>query len=88
MESINYSEYITYIVILIIAFILVYLPKKVQENKIREIQASVKVGDKVITYSGLFGKIVSIDGDKAILELEPDNIRVTIDRWSIAGIDE
>ena len=88
MESINYMEYGTYLLMILVVFLVIYIPKKVQEKKIKQFQDSIKEGDRIITYSGFFGKVISIEENKVILELEPDNIKITIDKWSIAGIEE
>ena len=83
MEEINYMEYGAYLLMILVVFLIIYIPKKSQENKIKQLQSSVKPGDKIVTYCGLFGKILSIEENKVILEIEPDNIKIAIDKWSI-----
>lgn len=61
---------------------------KYKRKKLESSNPKLKFGDKIVTYSGLFGKILSIDENKVIIEIEPDKIKLTIDKWSIAGIEE
>ncbi len=81
-------DYIVYIIIILIVVVLVYLPRKSQDKALRKMQSELKVNDKIITYSGLSGKIEEINEDKLIVLLNPDRIRITLEKWSVAGIDE
>ena len=51
-------------------------------------QEELKKGDRVITYSGLSGKIEEILEDRVIINVNPDNIKLSIEKWAIAGIDD
>ena len=48
----------------------------------------LKKGDKVITYTGLSGTIEEILEDRIILETRPDNVKLSIEKWAIAGLDD
>lgn len=50
------KEYIFLFVILIIVFAFTYLPRKHEEKNLKKMQDELKVGDKIITYSGLSRK--------------------------------
>jgi len=84
----DYIQYAFYVGILAIVFLLVYLPKKNQEKKIKQMQANLKIGDKIVTYSGLSGEIVNIDNDEVTVQTSPDNVKLTIEKWAIAGNKE
>ena len=83
----NYIEYIFYVIIIIIAYLLVYFPKRNEQKKIKAIQENLKINDKIITYSGISGTIEEINSEKIIIKIEPDNIRLTIKKWAVAGIE-
>lgn len=82
------KDLLFYLIIIGLIFCFVYLPKREQEKKLTKLQQELKQGDKVITYSGLSGSIESIDKDRIVLLLNPDQIRISIERWAIAGIEE
>lgn len=86
MDYINFG--ITFLLILII-FAFAYLPKRKEDKKLKQMQDNLKEGDRVITYSGLSGKITQIEGSgRVIVLLYPSNIEIGIEKWAIAGIDE
>ena len=86
MDYINFG--ITFLLILII-FAFAYLPKRKEDKKLKQMQDNLKEGDRVITYSGLSGKITQIEeSGRVIVLLYPSNIEIGIEKWAIAGIEE
>ena len=81
---------ITIITILLILglYYLTLLPRKKQEKEIKEMQDDLKKGDKVITYTGLSGVIEEVLEDRIILKTNPDNVKLSIEKWAIAGLDD
>ena len=81
---------ITIITILLIIglYYLTLLPKKKQEKEIQKMQSELKKGDKVITYTGLSGTVEEVLEDRIILKTRPDNIKLSIEKWAIAGVDD
>lgn len=81
---------ITSITILLIIglYYLTLLPKKKQEKEIQKMQSELKKGDKVITYTGLSGTVEEVLEDRIILKTRPDNIKLSIEKWAIAGVDD
>jgi len=51
---------------------------------------NLKVGDKIITIGGLYGKVVKIKDDKLTVELEGsgDKTLITVAKWGISSIDQ
>ena len=67
-----------------IFYVLVLMPMRKRQKKIQDFQSSLKVGDKVITTSGIFGSITKID-DKAIQIQIADKVRIDVARSAIGG---
>lgn len=87
----DYKQLMVTVVTVILLLILYYIsimPKKRQEKEIKKMQEGLKKGDKIITYSGLSGVIEEINDDKIIVLTNPDNIKLTIEKWAVAGIDD
>lgn len=78
---------ITLIIILLI-FWMADSQRKNKNKKIKQMQDDIKVDDKIITYSGMSGKVVRIEEERVIIQLNPSNVEVAIEKWAIAGIDE
>ena len=91
------TQWILPIVLLVLVvgiFVLNYFRSKKSQESMKNMVDSLKVGDNVKTYSGLYGKIIEIvettDGKVAILETGSEKNKgiFTIDINAIYGIDE
>jgi preprotein translocase subunit YajC len=70
--------------ILAIFYFLIWMPMQKRQKKIREFQEALKVGDKVITTSGIYGQITKI-GDKTVQLQIADRVRIEATRAAVAG---
>jgi preprotein translocase subunit YajC len=77
-------QFLPFAVILGIFYVLILLPMKRRQKKIQEFQNSLKVGDKVITTSGMYGSITRIS-DKSVQIQIADKVRIEMARTSIGG---
>jgi preprotein translocase subunit YajC len=66
-------------------FLLFVLPQRRQLRAVSEMQARIVPGDEIVTTSGIFGRIVSLDVDTAELEIAPSTT-VTIARRAIGRL--
>ena len=85
------KDILTTIVLVIIILIIYYVSfaeRKREEKHIKKMQDELKKGDKVVTYSGLSGVIIEIEDDKIILETNPDKVKLLVEKWAIAGLDD
>ena len=67
-----------------IFYVLVLLPMRRRQKKIQEFQDSIKVGDKVITTSGLYGQVTKI-GDVSVQLQIADKVKIDVAKASIGG---
>lgn len=88
MESKQLIITIITILLIIGLYYLTLLPRKKQEKEIKKMQDNLKKGDKVITYTGLSGTIEDVLEDRIILKTRPDNVKLSIEKWAIAGVDD
>ncbi|AZV44546.1 preprotein translocase subunit YajC [Peribacillus asahii] len=76
---------------LLIMFVLFYFllirPQKKRQNKVQQMQNSLKKGDKVVTIGGLHGAVDSIDELKLVIK-SPDGTKLTFDRQAIREVVE
>lgn len=84
----DYKEGFVYAIIILVVCIMVYLPRRKQEQEMKKLQAQLKLGDEVITYSGLSGEIVELTEERVVLQTNPDKTKMTIEKWAVAGIEE
>jgi|SRR5688572_13485448 len=69
---------------LAVFYVLVLLPMRRRQKKIQEFQNSIKVGDKVITTSGLYGQVTRITDVSVQLQIA-DKVRIDVAKASIGG---
>lgn len=66
--------------------LLLFWQTRSQQKKQEQAVAGLKKGDRVVTQSGLIGKLLELDQRYAKLELGP-GVKVTVLRSSLAGRD-
>ena len=67
-----------------IFYVLVLLPMRRRQKKVQDFQSSLKVGDRIITTSGLYGLVTRLD-EKAVQVQIADKVRVDVARAAIGG---
>lgn len=88
MENMEYIKYGLLIVVVLIIFYFAQVPNIIRNKKLKQMHDGLKVGDKIVTYSGICGIIVEIFEDRVIIELNPDKNRISVEKWAIAGLDD
>lgn len=64
-------------------------PQKKREKAMLAMQESIKVGDMVVTNSGMYGKVVDIVNNLFILEFGLNKgIRIPIEKSAVTGVKE
>lgn len=84
----EYIQFIVTIIIILVIFYIANYAKRKQDQEIKKMQDEIKVGDKIVTYTGLSGEVAEVLEDRAIVKLYPNNIEVSIEKWAIAGLDD
>jgi preprotein translocase subunit YajC len=77
-------QFLPFAIILGIFYFLILLPMKKRQKKIQEFQESLKVGDKVITTSGIYGVITRL-GEKSLQLQIAERVRIEVARAAVAG---
>jgi preprotein translocase subunit YajC len=77
-------QFLPFAIILGIFYFLILMPMKKRQKKIQEFQESLKVGDKVITTSGIYGQITRL-GEKSLQVQIADRVRIEVARAAVAG---
>lgn len=76
-----------FILMIAIFYFLLIRPQQKQQKQVREMQASLKKGDKIITIGGLHGMVDSLDEDKIVIRTG-DGSRLTFDRRAVREVVE
>lgn len=82
-------DWIKFVLILAVFFVIYLIYMIINYNRVKKqvlaMQNSLKAGDMVMTQSGLYGTLVSLDKSTAKLKIA-DNLVILIDRFSIKNI--
>ncbi len=79
-----WTQLLPFAMILAIFYFLIMLPMKRRQRKIQEFQEALKVGDKIVTTSGIYGEITRLK-DRTVQVQVANNVRLEIARAAIAG---
>src|SRR6478736_8548162 len=77
-------QMIPFVLILGIFYFIILLPAKRKQQKVQEFLDNLKVNDKVVTTSGIWGQITKIDEQNVQLEIA-DKVRIRVSRAAIGG---
>lgn len=69
---------------ILIFYVLVLLPMRRRQKKIQEFQGALKVGDKVITTSGIYGQVTKVSENTLQVQIA-DKVRVEVARAAVGG---
>jgi len=78
-----------FVAIFAIMYFLMIRPQQKKQKETQQMLENLQVGDKVVTISGIIGKITSIKPDKNVVVIEIDDtnkIRVDFQKTAVVGI--
>ena len=64
------------ITVFIIFYVILYIPQRRRQKKHKEYVENLKIGDNVITDSGIFGGVVNIKEEKVTLVVKKGEIEI------------
>ena len=68
-----------------IFYFIVLLPMRKRQRKVQDFQNALKVGDRVITTSGIYGQIVKLEERSVQIQIA-EKVRIEVARASIGGL--
>lgn len=74
------------VVALAVLIAMMFLSSRKRKKQAESLLASVKVGSSVVLHSGIVGSIVSIDGDRIVLETTPGT-KLAVLKGAIRTVD-
>ena len=77
-------QFLPFAMILAIFYFIILMPMKRRQKKVQQFQASLKVGDRVVTTSGIYGTIAKMNERSVQLQIA-DKVRVEISRAAVGG---
>ena len=77
-------------IVAIIAFLyfIMIRPQRKEQSRVRDMLASLEVGDSVCTTGGFYGIVVDVEEDTVIVEFGNKNCRIPMKKEAIAQIEK
>lgn len=79
------STIIMFLAIFLIFYFLIIRPQQKRAKEHQKLIESLKKGDKVITSSGIHGKVVGLDDRTVLLEVD-DGVKIKFEKAAIAAV--
>jgi preprotein translocase subunit YajC len=80
------SQDVFLVVALAILIAMMFLSSRKRKKQAADLLSSVKVGSSVVLHSGITGKIVSLEGDRAVIETTPGT-KISFLKGAIRNVD-
>jgi preprotein translocase subunit YajC len=77
-------QVVPFVLILAIFYFIILLPAKRKQKKVQEFLDGLKVNDRVITTSGIFGQVTRL-GEQSVQIQIADKVRIEVSRAAIGG---
>jgi preprotein translocase subunit YajC len=77
-------QFVPFFLILAIFYFIILRPMKSRQKKVQEFQASLKVGDRVVTTSGIYGQIAKV-GERSVQLQIAEKVRIEVSKPAIGG---
>ncbi|HYM23435.1 MAG TPA: preprotein translocase subunit YajC [Vicinamibacterales bacterium] len=80
-------QVIPFVLILGIFYFIILLPTKRKQQKVQAFLDALKVNDKIVTTSGIYGQITKLDEQRVELQIA-DKVRIKVSRAAIGGYQD
>lgn len=72
--------------IFLIIYFLLIRPQQQRQKKMQKLISELKKGDRVVTNGGIYGTVVGLEDDKAVLKIA-ENVKVEFQKSSIVHVE-
>ena len=76
------GHFLPLILIFVVFYFFMIRPQNKKQKDIQKARAALKVGDRVITSGGIYGKIREVKEDSFIIEIS-DNVRIRVEKSAV-----
>jgi len=77
-------QFLPFALILAIFYFIILLPMRRRQKRVQEFQGALKVGDRVITTSGIYGVVTKMNERSVQLQIA-EKVRIEVSRAAIGG---
>lgn len=81
------STFIMFVAIILIFYFFIIRPQRKRQLEHQKLIESLKKGDRVVLASGIYGTVSEIEDSTILLQIA-DNVRIKVDKNSVANVIE
>ena len=78
---------VMWIAVFAVFYFLLIRPQKKKDKQLKEMRASLSVGDKVTTIGGIIANVAKVEENCVILEIGPNRTKVPFEKWAIGNVE-
>ena len=82
------SMFIMLGVMVVVMYLFLYRPQKMQQKKEAEMRNSLEIGDEVTTIGGIIGRVIAIKEDTFVMETGSDRTKIRFRRAAIQAVEK
>jgi len=71
-----------------IMYLVIFLPQKRRDKKVKEMLNSLEVGNNITTIGGIVGKIINIKDDEVTIETAAERTQIKIKKWAVKDVEK
>jgi preprotein translocase subunit YajC len=75
-------SFLPLLLIIVVFYFFMIRPQMKRQKEMKNFRESLKKGDKIVTTGGIYGKIVDIDGQYIVIEIDT-NVKIKVDKVAI-----
>ena len=77
-------QFLPFAMILAIFYFIILIPMRRRQKKVQDFQDALKVGDKIVTTSGIYGSIAKLN-EKSVQIQVAEKVRIEVARAAVGG---
>ena len=78
-------SFLPLVMIMVVFWFLIIRPQRKQQAKRKDMMATLKKGDRIVTNGGLFATIINVKDDRIVCTIA-DGVKVEIARNAVGGV--
>jgi len=74
------------IAMIVVFYLLMFLPQKKKQKKAKEMMDSLKEGERIVTIGGVLGKIINIKDEEVTIETSVERTQIVVYKWAVREV--
>ena len=76
-----------FIIAIVAMFLVMIIPQRKREKKIKAMLEGIKEGDRIRTIGGFYGRVCNVKEDMITFECGPDKVKLSLSKNAVATVE-